>query len=154
MTRPIGGLGQRFGRRKLVEFLVVALLEVDDVPLAGPGDLNHRKAIRGGVGERDEPVEKARRGDRQADTRLLRQEPRCRRRVTGVALVTETDVADARRLRDARNVGDRDADHAVDGPDIIEFEGIDNQMVSVGQINCRVGRHCSFPCRAHAQRSS
>jgi hypothetical protein len=129
-VHPVGGLGERFGRRKLVEFLVVALLEVNDVPLAGAGYLDHREAVRRGVCQCDQAVEEARRGYRQAHTRLLRQESGRGRRVTGIAFVTEADVADARRLRNARNVGDRDADNAVDGPDVVELEGVDDQVVS------------------------
>ena len=106
------------------------------------------------VGKRDETVEEARGRYRQADARFLRQEPGRRRRVTGIALVTEADVADARRLRDTGYVGDRDADHTVDCPDVVEFEGIDNQVVSIGEFGSRVGRRCCFRCRAHVRMTS
>lgn len=42
---------------------------------------------------------------------LLRQKPGRSGRVPGVALVTETDVADTRRLRHPGHVSDRDTDH-------------------------------------------
>ena len=131
-VHPIGGLDERFRGCQLVELLVVAALEVDDVALAGPRDLHHRKAVRGRVGQRDEAVEEARRGHRQADARLLRQEPGSRRRMPGVALVPEADIADARRLRDAGHVGDRDADQTVDGLNVIELERFDDQVIPVG----------------------
>ena len=56
-VHPVGGLRERFRRRHLVEFLVVAAFEVDDVAIAGTRDLHHRKAVRRGVGQRDQPVE-------------------------------------------------------------------------------------------------
>ena len=65
---PVGRLGEHLGRRQLVHLLVVAALEVDEMPLAGAGDLNHREAVGGGIGQRDESVEEAR-----ADT--VRQMP-------------------------------------------------------------------------------
>ena len=138
-------LSERFGRRELIEFLVVALLEVDDVSLARTGDLNHRKAIRRGVGERDDSVEEAGRGDGQADARPLGEEPGRRCRVPRVAFVPETDVADARGLRDARHICDRDADDAVDGADVVELERVDDQVISVGELGCGVVDRCCAP---------
>ena len=62
-------------------------------------------------------------------TGLAREEPGGRGGVDGVAFVPEPDVAQARRLREARQVGDRDADHSVDGVNVVELECIDDQMV-------------------------
>ena len=85
----------RLGRVHLVELLVVALLEVDDRPVARPADLDHREAVRRGVGQRHHAVEEAGRRDGEADARFLRQEARCGRRVAGGLLVAEADVAHA-----------------------------------------------------------
>ncbi len=52
-------LGEHLGRRQLVHLLVVTALEVDEMPLAGSGDLHHREAVRGGIGKRHQPVEEA-----------------------------------------------------------------------------------------------
>src|SRR4051812_12267145 len=43
------------------------------------------------------------------------------------------DVANPGGLRDPREIGDRDADDAVDRADPVELQGIDQQMKSVGQ---------------------
>src|SRR5258708_7029355 len=57
---PIGRFRESFGSRQLVEFLVVAALQIDDVAVAGARNHHHGKTVRGGVRERDEPIEKAR----------------------------------------------------------------------------------------------
>ncbi len=139
---PVGRLGEHLGRRQLVHLLVVAALEVDEVPLAGPGDLHHREAVRGGIGQRHKPVEEARSGHRQADARLLREEPGRRRRVAGVALVPEPDVADARGLCEASQVGDRDTDDPVDGVHVVELERVDDQMDPIGESTRLIGALC------------
>ena len=102
--------------------------------LAGPGDLHHREAVRRRVRQRDQAVEEARAPDTVRHTPgLLREEPGGRGRVAGVAFVAEADVADARRLREARQVGDRDADHPVDGLYVVELERVDDQVAAIGQ---------------------
>src|SRR5208337_2584268 len=55
---PVRGFRIRLGRVHLVELLIVALLEVDDCPVARSANLNHRKAVGGGVGQRHHAVEK------------------------------------------------------------------------------------------------
>ena len=70
-AHPVGGLAERLRGGELVHLLVVALLEVDQVPLAGAGDLDHGEAVGGGVRQGDQTVEEARRGHGQADAGLL-----------------------------------------------------------------------------------
>ena len=111
----VGRLGEEPGGGQLVHLLVVAPLQVDEVALAGAGDLHHREAVGGGVGECDESVEEAWCGHGQADAGLLGEEPRRGGGVACVALVPEADVAQARGLGQPGEIGDRDADDAVDG---------------------------------------
>lgn len=47
--------------------------------------------------------------------------------------MAETDIADPRGLGGASQVGDRDADNAVDGVDVVGFEGVHHQVAAVGQ---------------------
>ncbi len=61
------GTRKRACRGRLVEFLVVALLEVDDRAVARSADLDHWKTVDGRVRERHQPVEEARRRHCQAD---------------------------------------------------------------------------------------
>jgi hypothetical protein len=89
VQHAVCGLGDRFGHRKLVHLLVVALLQVDDLALARAADEDHRETVDGGMGQRVEPVQKARRRNRETDTGLLREEPRDGRGIAGVLLVTE-----------------------------------------------------------------
>jgi divalent metal cation (Fe/Co/Zn/Cd) transporter len=49
------------------QLLIVALLQVHDRPVAGTGDLDHRGAVRRGVRQRRQPVQKPRSRHRQAD---------------------------------------------------------------------------------------
>ena len=130
---PVSSLGEHPGRRQLIHLFVVASLKVHEMALAGSGDLDHREAVRGGIGKRHKPVEEARGGHRQADARLLRQEPGRRRRMAGVALVAEADVADARRLCEPSQVGDRDPDDSVDGVHVVELECVDDQVDPIGE---------------------
>jgi hypothetical protein len=58
----------------------------------------------------------------------------------------EADVADARRLREAGQVSDRDADHPVDGLDVVELEGVDDQVVPVGGLGRSVGGRRGLQC--------
>ena len=96
-----GRLAQRLGDGELVHLLVVALLQVDDLALGRARDQDHREAVGGGVGERGQAVEEARRRHGEADAGLLRQEAGDRRGVAGVLLVAERDDADACGLRHA-----------------------------------------------------
>src|SRR5262249_40920852 len=54
-----GRLAQWLGDRQLVHFLVVALLQVDDLTLGRTRDEDHRKAVGRRVGERGQSVEEA-----------------------------------------------------------------------------------------------
>ena len=134
-----GGLAERLGDGELVHLLVVALLQVDDLALGRARDQDHREAVGGGVGERGQPVEEAGGRDGQADPGLLGQEARDRGGVAGVLLVAERDHPHARRLREAAEVGDRDAGHAVDGADAVELERVDDEVEAVGQNGLRLG---------------
>jgi hypothetical protein len=59
-----------------------------------------------------------------------------------VAFVAEADVTDARRLREAGQVGDRDPDDPVDGVHVVELERVDNQMDPIGESARLVGALC------------
>src|ERR1700757_1224298 len=138
-VHPIGGLGEAFRRRHLVELLVVAAFEVDYVAVTGSRNLHHREAIRGGVRQRDQAVEESRARDRQADSRLLREEAGRGRRVDRVTFVAKADVADARCLRDPREVGDRDAHQSVDGLHVVELQRVNDQARTIGELLSRAG---------------
>ena len=144
-------LAQRLGDGELIHLLVVALLQVDDLALGGAGDQDHREAVGGGVGERGQAVEEARRRHREADARLLRQEARDRRGVAGILLVAEGEHAYARGLRHAAEVRDRDAGHAVDRLDAVELERIDDEVETVRQLLLSAGCTCTnaLHCRRH-----
>jgi len=110
--------------------------------LAGAGDLHHREAVGGGIGQRHKPVEEAWSRNRQADAGLLGEESGRSRRVAGVAFVAEADVTDARRLREAGQVGDRNPHHPIDGVHIVELQRVDNQMDPVCEGTRLVGALC------------
>ena len=129
-----GGLAQRLGDGQLVHLLVVALLQVDDLALAGAADQDHREAIGGGVGQRGQAVEEAGGGHRQADAGLLRHEAGDGGGVAGVLLVAERNHAHAFGLRHAGEVGDRDAGQTEDRVDAVELQGIDDQVKAVGHV--------------------
>src|SRR3546814_1431592 len=74
VQHTVGGLTERLGDGELVQLLVVALLQVDDLALRGAADEDHRIAVGRGMGQRGQAVEEARRRHREADTRPLRQE--------------------------------------------------------------------------------
>jgi hypothetical protein len=122
--------------------LQIALLQVDDLALGRAGDQNHWKAISGGMGERGEAIEEARSRNREANAGLLGQEPRDRRRVSGVLFVTERDDADARGLCHAAEIRDRDAGHTVDRGEAVELQRIDDEVKAVGQLLLRFGCFC------------
>jgi hypothetical protein len=71
MQDAVGRLAHRLGDGELIHLLVVALLQVDDLPLRGARDQDHREAVRGGVRECGQAIEKAWRGDREADAGLF-----------------------------------------------------------------------------------
>ena len=127
-------LAQRLGDGELVHLLVVALLQIDDLALGGAGDQDHREAVGGGVRQRGEPVEEARRRHGETDAGLLGQVAGDRRGVAGVLLVAERKHADAFGLRHAEKVGDRDAGHGIDGLDAVELERVDDEVEAVRQL--------------------
>ncbi len=129
-----GRLAQRLGDCELVHLLVVALLQVDDLALGRAGDQDHREAVRRRMCERGEAVEEARRRDGEADAGLLGEEARDRGRVAGVLLVAEREHADARGLRHAAEVRDRNAGHAVDRGEVVQLQRIDDEVEAVGQL--------------------
>ena len=92
------------------------------------------------MGERGQAVEEARRRHREADAGLLGQEAGDRRGIAGVLLVAERDDADARGLRHAAEVRDRDAGHAVDRVEAVELERIDDEVKAIRQLLLRFRR--------------
>ena len=144
MQHAEGRLAQRLGDGELVHLLVVALLQVDDLALGRARDQDHREAVGRGVGQRDQTVEKAGRRHREADAGLLVRIAGDGRRVAGVLLVPERDDADARGLRHAAEVRDRNAGHAVDRLDAVELQRIDDEMKAVRQLALCFGRGRRF----------
>ncbi|SPA43029.1 protein of unknown function [Cupriavidus taiwanensis] len=125
-------LGVRTGDGQLVHLFVVTLLQVDDLALARAADQDHREAVGGGMRQRRQPVQEARRRHGQAYARLLRQEARNRRGVAGVLLVAEADDAHAVGLRQTGQIGDRNAGQAVDVFDAVQLQRVDDQMKTIG----------------------
>ena len=126
------GIGARGG--ELVHLLVIALFEIDDRAVGGAADQHHRKAVRRRVGQRDEAVQKAGGRDGHADAGLLRQKPGDRGGVAGRLLVPETEIANAFGLREAQEVGDRDAGHPENRIDPVQLEGIHHEVEAVGHL--------------------
>ena len=131
---------QRLGNRQLVHFFVIALLEVNDLALAGAADQNHREAIGRGIGQGSQAVQKARRGDGQADARLLGQKPGGSGGITSVLFVAEGDHPHPCGLRHTRQVGNRDSRQTKDGVDAVELERVNDQMDAVGLRGLRQNR--------------
>jgi hypothetical protein len=67
--------------------------------------------------------------------------------VAGVLLVAEREHADARGLRHAAEIRDRDARHAVDRGEAVELERIDDEVEAVGQLSLFLGRGFFLQCR-------
>src|SRR5581483_7211194 len=148
MKHAIGRLAHRLGDRELVHLLVVALLQVDDVALRRARHQDHREAVGGGMGERRQAVQEARRGDGEADAGLVGEEARDRRGIARVLLVAERQHADARRLRHAAEIGDGNARHAIDGRETVQLQGVDQQIEAVGQL-LRLFRRWFQGCFCH-----
>ena len=127
-------LAQRLGDGELVHLLVVALLQVDDLALRRSRHQDHREAVGGGMGQRGEPVEEAWRRHGEANARLLGEEAGDRGRIAGILLVAERQHANARGLRHAAEIRDRDAGHAIDRGETVELERVDEEMKAVGQL--------------------
>ncbi len=138
-TDPVGRLRERPCGAELVEILVVAALQVDHRPVTGTRDLDHREAVGGRIGQRGQAVEKAGPGRRQAHPGPRGEEAGGGGRVAGRRLLPKADVADARRLRPAREVGDRDPDDPVDRLDAVRLQGIHDELEAVGQPRRRGG---------------
>ena len=131
MQHAKGGLAQWLRNGELIHFFVVALLQIDDLALAGATDKDHRKAIGGGVGQGREPIEKPGRGYCQADARLLGKETGDGRRIAGVLFVAKCDHAHALSLRHAGQIRDRNAGQPINCIDPVKFQRIDDQMKPV-----------------------
>ena len=112
-------LAQRLGDGELIHLLVVALLQIDDLALRRAGDLDHREAVGGGMRQRGQSVEEARRRHGETHARLFGEKARDRGRVSGILLMAERQHANAGRLRHAAEIRDRDAGDAVDRLDAV-----------------------------------
>ncbi len=122
------------GDGELVHLLVIALLQVDDLPFGRARNKNHREAVRCRVREGRQSVEKAGRGNGEADAGLFRQEARDGCRISGVLLMPEGNHAHARRLRHASQVGDWNAGDTVDGIDAVQLQRIDHEMKTIREL--------------------
>ncbi len=56
-----------------------------------------------------------------------------------ITFVAKADVADTRCLCDAGEVGDWDADQSVDGVHVVEFQRINDQAMTIGQLASSAG---------------
>jgi len=56
--------------------------------------------------------------------------------VAGRLLVAKAEVANAFGLRQAQEIGDRDAGHAIDRVDPIQLQSLHHQVKAVGHILC------------------
>jgi hypothetical protein len=150
MQNAICGLAEGLRDGKLVHLFVIALLKIDDLAFGRAGDEDRREAVGGGVSERGETIEEAGRRHGEADAGLLGQKTGDRRRIAGVLLVAKREDADARGLRHAAEVRDRDSGHAIDRVESIELERIDNEVKAVGQlalcVGCRFGGGLCLHC--------
>jgi hypothetical protein len=70
---------------------------------------------------------------------FFRQETGNGRGVAGVLLVPERDDAHACGLCQAAEIGNRDAGHAIDRPEAVEREGIDDEVKAVRQLSLGIG---------------
>ena len=120
--------------RELIHLLVIALLQIDDLALRRAADQNHGKAVRGSIRERGKAVEESRSRNGQADAGPPGQKARDGCRIACVLLMAEGDHAHARGLRLAAQIGDRNAGHAVDGLDAVEFQRVDDEVKPIGQF--------------------
>src|SRR6185312_12323798 len=92
----------------------------------------------------------------EADARLPGEKAGDGGGIAGTLLVTEGKHADARGLRHAAEIGDRDARHAVDRGEAVELQRVDDEVEAVGQLlalirrlglllACRCVRHDRLP---------
>jgi hypothetical protein len=86
------------------------------------------------MGEGGKAVEEARCRHGQTHARLPGEVARDRSGIAGVLLMAEREHADARGLRHAAEIGDRNARHAVDRVDVVELQRIDDEVKAVRQI--------------------
>src|SRR3546814_11160386 len=108
MQHAVRGLTERLGDGELVQLLVVALLQVDDLALRGAADEDHRIAVGRGMGQRGQAVEEARRRHREADTRLLRQESGARKSVVeGKSVSVRLDLGGVRMCKKKKEKGEQ-----------------------------------------------
>ncbi len=132
VQHAIGGLGVWPRGIQLVHLLVVALLQIDDLPLAGSANQDHRKAVGRGIGERRQAVQKAGRGHGQANARLFGHEASDGCRVTRMLFMAKADEAHPFGLREAREVGDGNTHQAENRVEVVQFQRVDDQMKSIG----------------------
>jgi len=62
------------------------------------------------------------------------QIPGDRRRVAGRLLMPKAQVADAFRLRQPQQIGDRDAGHPIDRVDPVQLQRLHHQVKAVGHV--------------------
>ena len=94
-------------------------------------DEDHRKAVGRGIGESRQSIQKPWSGDGQADAWHLGHEPRCRGRIASTLLVTESVEPHPFRLRQPRQIGNRNSSDSVERVDPVEFQGIHHKVEAV-----------------------
>src|SRR5262245_4636319 len=151
MEHAEGRLAKGLGDRELVDLLVVAVVQVDDLTIGGARHKDYGEAIGGGVGERSQTVKKPGSRNGKTNARLLGEEAGDRRCIARVLLMAKRNDAYAGSLRHAAEVGHRNAWHAVNRIQAVELESIDDEVKAVGEILLCFRRcgfafflHCSF----------
>ena len=133
LANPEGCLGVRFCRIHLIQFFVVALLEIDNLTVARSADLDHGKTIGGRIGQRHQAVQETWCGDGQTNPRLLGQIAGDRGCISGRLFMPKADVPYSFCLSQPGQICDRNSRNAINRVDSVELQGIDYEVKSVGQ---------------------
>ncbi len=122
------GLAERFGVAHLVEAFVFALVEVHDVAGGRSADHDDRESVDGGFQQRRQSVEESRRRHGQRHRRPGVEKAFGGGRIDRVGLMPHTDIAHAHALRDACEIGDGNADHAIHVADAVRHQRLGKVM--------------------------
>ena len=118
----------------LVQPLVVALLQVDDVAVARPANLYHGESVDSGTGECREPVQESRRRHCEAYSRLSCEESAYCGCVPRRLLVTESNVSYSHLLCASRKVGDGDSHYSENSLNAVHLQCIHHQVHAIGYL--------------------
>ena len=135
MQNTEGGLAEWFGDGQLVHLFIVALLEVHDLALTRAADKNHGEAVGRCIRKRCKAIEKARGRYCEADARLLSKKACDCRRIARILLMAEGNYPHSLGLGHAGEIGNGDSWETKNSVDVIELEGINDQMKTIGEFN-------------------